>query len=438
MANSRFEYVKTFEEPDPLLRNCWIVARIDGRKFHTFTKAHGFERPNDLRGLRLMNRCAKQVMRDLGDIVIAIGHSDEYSFVLKRDCTLWQRRGSKIITTIVSAFAANYVFYWSHHFPGVKLQYPPSFDGRIVLYPTDENVKDYLAWRQADCHINNLYNTCFWALVKAGMSEQDAEKALSGTLSKDKNELLFSRFGVNYTTLPAVFRKASVLIWLEGDAASAVAPSPADTDVEEGDDEEEKRTGKQGREDELRPFAAAPPASVAAGPPPSEFDAAGSSSAAIGTQSLGLDIPSVALERETGLSKEGKQAEEDKEDSAGVQRREGPPRTKRRLVVLHEDVFPESGFWQRFPGIIPTLTRTELRKQGRKRQAALSSIPLPVTADSFSTLPGGKVNKKERRRLRAAAAAAGAKPLSETNTAAAVQQDPAADLPAEARARSER
>lgn len=47
----------------------------------------------------------------------------------------------------------------------VKLQYPPSFDARTVLYPSDQNLRDYLSWRQADVHVNNLYNTCFWNLI---------------------------------------------------------------------------------------------------------------------------------------------------------------------------------------------------------------------------------------------------------------------------------
>jgi tRNA(His) guanylyltransferase len=33
MANSRFEYVKAFEQSDKLLQNTWIVVRIDGRGF---------------------------------------------------------------------------------------------------------------------------------------------------------------------------------------------------------------------------------------------------------------------------------------------------------------------------------------------------------------------------------------------------------------------
>lgn len=34
MAKSRFEYVRNFELPDPLLPNTYIVVRIDGRGFH--------------------------------------------------------------------------------------------------------------------------------------------------------------------------------------------------------------------------------------------------------------------------------------------------------------------------------------------------------------------------------------------------------------------
>lgn len=34
MAGTRFAYVRTFELPDPLLPNTFIVVRIDGHGFH--------------------------------------------------------------------------------------------------------------------------------------------------------------------------------------------------------------------------------------------------------------------------------------------------------------------------------------------------------------------------------------------------------------------
>lgn len=61
-------------------------------------------------------------------------------------------------------------------------------------------------------HINNLYNTTFWALVQqGGLDNRVAEKELSGTVSSDKNEILFKRFGINYNNEPEIFKKGSVL-----------------------------------------------------------------------------------------------------------------------------------------------------------------------------------------------------------------------------------
>eukprot|EP01114_Cavostelium_apophysatum_P021375 TRINITY_DN7444_c0_g1_i4.p1 TRINITY_DN7444_c0_g1~~TRINITY_DN7444_c0_g1_i4.p1 ORF type:complete len:258 (+),score=56.10 TRINITY_DN7444_c0_g1_i4:72-845(+) len=212
MAKSKFEYVKQFEQEDPLLPHCWIVIRLDGRAFHKFSDTHEFEKPNDIAALNLMNECALACCKEFQDVVIAYGESDEYSFVLKRDAKLWQRRASKIMTAFASFFASNYVFHWSKFFPSKQLIYPPTFDARCVLYPSVETVRDYLSWRQADCHINNLYNTCFWNLVKSGVSKKEAEEKLSKTLAEHKNELLFSQFGINYNTLPQLFRKGSVIL----------------------------------------------------------------------------------------------------------------------------------------------------------------------------------------------------------------------------------
>lgn len=154
---------------------------------------------------------------------------------------------------------------WHEFLPDTKLEYAPIFDGRAVAYPSLDNLRDYLSWRQADStllaapremmtalvvlimltlavsagHINNLYNTVFWTLViKGGLGERDAMERLKvhgrslfvhtdflhctlftldcvpqGSLSADKNEILFTEFGINYSKEPAIFRKGSTLLW---------------------------------------------------------------------------------------------------------------------------------------------------------------------------------------------------------------------------------
>lgn len=172
MAKSKFEYVKLFERPDALLPNTWIVVRLDGRSFTRFTTEHGFAKPNDAAGLRLMADSARHVMREIADIAMSYGEvglklglgvcrsrrrahgtaapqSDEFSFLIPPHSELYQRRESKLTSSIVSLFTSNYVFRWSHFFPDRPLKYPPSFDGRAVCYPDTKNVRDYFSWRQA-------------------------------------------------------------------------------------------------------------------------------------------------------------------------------------------------------------------------------------------------------------------------------------------------
>ena len=189
MAGSKFAYVRNFELPDSLLPDTFIVLRIDGRSFHRqfkffasrltysltlylyrFSEDNEFVKPNDVRALKLMEEAASSVLEKNRDITLAFGESDEFrrvylnlrdkgsqlksiyaiSFLFRKSTSLYNRRHAKILTTVVSQFTSSYVFNWTKHFPGVKLKYPPSFDGRIVLYPTDKVVRDYFSWRQAD------------------------------------------------------------------------------------------------------------------------------------------------------------------------------------------------------------------------------------------------------------------------------------------------
>ncbi|OCT44286.1 tRNA(His) guanylyltransferase [Cladophialophora carrionii] len=256
MANSKYEYVRNFERDEILLPNTWIVVRIDGRGFHKLSSYYGFQKPNDPRALRLMNRAATHVVQAIPEITVAYGVSDEYSFVLQRDTTLFERRKDKIVTTVVSSFTAAYVLGWDECFPGevslgsqsegpahgttLTMEMLPTFDGRAVCYPSWENLRDYLSWRQVDCHINNLYNTTFWALVQqGGMTQTAAEEHLKGTVSSDKNEILWSRFGINYNNEPEMYRKGSVVFReyaLEDEASTGGGGKEGEAGLDVGDD----------------------------------------------------------------------------------------------------------------------------------------------------------------------------------------------------------
>jgi tRNA(His) guanylyltransferase len=116
------------------------------------------------------------------------------------------------VSTFASCFTSAYVRGWPAVFGAdTPLKAAPIFDARAVAYPDPQTLRDYIAWRQADCHVNNQYNTPYWALVQSGASRAAAQAALAGTDAAFKNELLFSKFGINYNALPARFRKGTVL-----------------------------------------------------------------------------------------------------------------------------------------------------------------------------------------------------------------------------------
>ncbi|KAI5990246.1 tRNAHis guanylyltransferase-domain-containing protein [Pisolithus albus] len=213
MANSKYAYVRNYELSDSLLPGCFLVCRLDGHSFHKFSEEHGFAKPNDKRALELMDRAAMDVMTEYKDIVLAFGESDEFSFLLRRTTSLYNRRQAKILTILTSYFTSCYVFHWSEYFPDTPMRYPPSFDGRIVLYPDERSVRDYFAWRQVDTHINNLYNTIFWALVQqGGKTAAEAHATLRGTASAAKHEMLFQQFNINYNDISDRYKRGSVLV----------------------------------------------------------------------------------------------------------------------------------------------------------------------------------------------------------------------------------
>lgn len=206
--------MRNFERENYLLPETWIVVRIDGRGFHRFSDQYKFAKPNDLRALTLMNEAAQVVMRNITDVILAYGDSDEYSFVLRKECQLFERRESKLVSTFASTFTAAYHQLWPQHMDiPLDVSHMPTFDSRAVCYPSAKILRDYLSWRQADCHINNLYNTTFWALVLKGEQTRTAAATrLKDTFSKDKNEILFSEFGINYNNEPAILRKGSIVV----------------------------------------------------------------------------------------------------------------------------------------------------------------------------------------------------------------------------------
>ena len=91
---SAAKHVDCYKTWRPRIPQVSIFFRIKLSNSHwfRFSRKYEFKKPNDRRAIDLMNASAAAVMKELPDIIIAYGISDEFSFVLHRSCTLFERR----------------------------------------------------------------------------------------------------------------------------------------------------------------------------------------------------------------------------------------------------------------------------------------------------------------------------------------------------------
>ena len=72
---------------------------------------------------------------------------------------------------------------------------------------------------------------------EAKMTKDEAHKKLKGTLSNDKNEILFSQFNINYNNQPEVYKKGTLVIRVK----KIVSQRPPKVGEKEVIDEETKK-----------------------------------------------------------------------------------------------------------------------------------------------------------------------------------------------------
>lgn len=184
-----------------VLPGAWTIIRVDGRSFSRFTEGR-FVKPFDPRFSDLMTQTAQALLTELGGRY-AYAESDEISVVLDPSYELFGREVEKLVS--ISASIATAAF--TH-----AVAEPASFDSRIWMGTSVDDVVDYLSWRQADATRCALNGWCYWTLRNEGQSRRQATQALKNTSVSNKNELLFAR-GVNFNEVPAWQRRGIGLWW---------------------------------------------------------------------------------------------------------------------------------------------------------------------------------------------------------------------------------
>lgn len=178
-----------------LPRRSYVVIRIDGRAFHTFTKK--LARPYDQPLADALDRAAIDTCAEIEGCRFAYGQSDEYSFLLtdfdSEHSKMWfDGNVQKMVSVSASLFTAAFARVYER--PGV-------FDARLLLIPQRAEVEKYFVWRQLDASANSLN-----MLASAHYSHAE----LAGQSESEKHDLLHAK-GVNWAKCAADFKRGRVV-----------------------------------------------------------------------------------------------------------------------------------------------------------------------------------------------------------------------------------
>lgn len=211
-----------------LTRRVPAIIRLDGKAFHTFTR--GMVKPFDPIMTQAMQQTMKSLCENIQGCVLGYTQSDEITLVLTDYATIktdaWfgyniQKAVSVAASMATLAFDREFIIAHGDWFdksfdngesdqPGfsqldslcTSRQHCAMFDARIFSIPKEE-VCNCLIWRQQDATRNSIE-----AVGQAYFSQKELDKKNQS----DVQEMLWSKFGVNWNNLPVENKRGSCCI----------------------------------------------------------------------------------------------------------------------------------------------------------------------------------------------------------------------------------
>ncbi len=189
-----------------LPRRTYTVIRLDGKAFHTYTK--GFERPYDLRLMRVMDNTAIALCENIQGAVMAYVQSDEISILLTDFGTIhtdaWFDGNIQKIVSVSASIATahfNNGMYLDEEIlaPMSKVAY---FDSRVFSIPDRQEVFNYFIWRQQDATRNS---------IQMGAQSLYSQKELHQKNTSELQEMMWQK-GTNWDKYPVGFKRGRMIL----------------------------------------------------------------------------------------------------------------------------------------------------------------------------------------------------------------------------------
>lgn len=178
-----------------------IIARVDGSCFSNLTEEH-FAKPFDSRFEELMNAAARGVMEYCTQAEFAYIQSDEISFLLPPTEDPFLGGRTQKLSSLLAAKAS--AVFTQNFSSGTA-----AFDCRAFVLPKHK-ATEYFEWRQKDCFRNCVHSVAFYEIAE-GANRGFATERLHGVSSDEKQELLFSEYGINVNDIPPKRKRGRTL-----------------------------------------------------------------------------------------------------------------------------------------------------------------------------------------------------------------------------------
>lgn len=176
-----------------------ILARIDGRAFHSFTR--GMERPFDVRFAAAMIETTRHLVAETS-ACIGYTQSDEITLAWHSTDIKSQVWFDLRISKMVSQLAAHATLAFYRHVLETLPAFAdrrPTFDARVWQVPNRTEAVNVFLWREWDATKNS---------INMAASEHYGTADLHGKTGSQKQEMLFAK-GINWNDYPIHFKRGT-------------------------------------------------------------------------------------------------------------------------------------------------------------------------------------------------------------------------------------
>jgi len=196
---------KAFEQAEAgrrAMRGLPLLARLDGRAFHTFTR--DLNRPYEPGMSAAMVETARYLVQEMRPLV-GYTQSDEITLAWFEPSQSvsdydFDGRFQKLASVLAGMASTRFYQLVLEHLPQ-KAKETPHFDCRVWQVPTLADATDVFVWREDDATKNSI-------TMAAGAYYGDSE--LDGKSSSVKQEMLWQK-GINWNDFPSFFKRGTYL-----------------------------------------------------------------------------------------------------------------------------------------------------------------------------------------------------------------------------------